>query len=261
LSNSEGSIQELLKFTGDGYWSGHNTGGYTQFAEKYSISQAAKLHGFYVNVAKAFESSTGSTVTFLVWDGNFEPNTMLASKAIPINYFLENSMNYVEFDQVIDVPQNFYVGFEINYFYEDTFAVFQEDDTTMNTFELGNGSSWSDFNDLYPQNKPSALCLMPVICGASIDTSVMPDVETGSLFPNPTTGKVSFYYNDNTIKAIVLKVFDLSGRTVFISEKIMVTGYFEADLSRLGYGVYIAQIIENDKVKNTTKLIIVKPNN
>ncbi len=77
------------------------------------------------------------------------------------------------------------------------------------------------------------------------------------LYPNPTSGKLRIN-NNNQADKFYVRIFDLSGKTVF--HKFFDNSYSKADidLSRLNAGVYSYIIYLDDTVLQSNKLVISK---
>ena len=73
-------------------------------------------------------------------------------------------------------------------------------------------------------------------------------VEEISLYPNPTSGRVNLDIELTTMMDVQAKVMDLSGRTVFQSERSNVLSLQEQfDLSSQPAGLYIIQVVADGK--------------
>lgn len=86
--------------------------------------------------------------------------------------------------------------------------------------------------------------------GFSQETTSSSDIDGFKLYPNPVTqGKVFIETKDNSPKQIY--IFDVLGTQVL---QTTILGK-ELNISRLGKGVYILRVLENNKVA-TRKLIV-----
>lgn len=73
-----------------------------------------------------------------------------------------------------------------------------------------------------------------------------------NLFPNPTTEKINFSFTTEETKSISFEVFDLTGKSVFKSDKRKIykgnfTEYIKIDEMGLSAGMYIFNLKLNDK--------------
>ncbi len=83
------------------------------------------------------------------------------------------------------------------------------------------------------------------------------DISEGNItvFPNPTSGKIAIYSKQTAIE--VVEIYDLTGRMVYSNNYSgKQSNYQIIDLSNFSSGIYFMQFINNQKIIQTTKLII-----
>lgn len=73
------------------------------------------------------------------------------------------------------------------------------------------------------------------------------------LFPNPTTSLVNLKINDYSFENLDYKLFDLNGR--ILESKIIQNSNTEIQLEKYAGGTYLLEIIENNKIIKTFKII------
>ena len=209
---------ETIKLNKDGlnwgYLSGHNSAGFSQFAEKFINSSIIKIKGIYLNVGKAAYSNLFSTITLKIWEGDTYPTAEIYSKPQYIKTFTPNSINYVGFDTIVSAAGNFFVGYEVNYTaQQDTFAVYQSVDrgaTGPSTMYVFNDGSWKGIDMASFPAIYSSLSIGLIGCDGSVE---VPKSKTIKVFPNPF---INFGQIDLPIGVTIDNViaYDCVGRSV-----------------------------------------------
>ena len=177
-----------------GYWGGTNSAGISEITEKFSFYGSGVLQGISFGVGK-INHGIGSQgrVVVKVYDGNTSPQQLLYSQPVNINFFVEDAMNYIGFEQDVEISGDVFIGFELkNMSSSDTFAVYQSvrnkgDD---NFFYFKSGSVWYNYASANAENNSVANVFELVACGFSssspIDTSLVDDPLKIIVYPNPT---------------------------------------------------------------------------
>jgi hypothetical protein len=76
-----------------------------------------------------------------------------------------------------------------------------------------------------------------------------------SLFPNPTTGKLTVKLGDSLKDNVFIHVYSVIGVEVYKQDISNANGLVHLDLSSFGKGVYFIQVAEGSKVISTSKVI------
>ncbi len=200
-----------------GYLSGQNSSHYSLFAEKFFAPVEVKVSGIAVNVAKAY-GLMGSNITFQVWKGNGYPSSEIYSLKYYIKNLQKNAINYIDFDSVLNLSGQFYVGYQVNYASSDTFAVFNAETRGVggkSTLYIYNGT-WNNASELadYSLNTSLAIALISSN-GIGVDTSVseLPKYNGRlKIFPNPCIGETSVIFEGDLIDQP--KCFNLLGQEI-----------------------------------------------
>ena len=87
LSNFDESTSfELYEDSeGWGYFTGHSSKGYTQFAESVDLKNEVDMLGMRINTGEVDFVSEFPTVNFKVWQGELKEENVIASKEILLN--------------------------------------------------------------------------------------------------------------------------------------------------------------------------------
>lgn len=158
----------------DGYVSGQNGYGFTQFAEYFENPVLNSLTELTFGVARAEALSSNPIVTIKVWDNNGGiPGTELYSEDKNISDFTAGSYNTVTLSSPVIVPEAFFVGYEVYYeTTQDTFAVYmaqdREDPTpyTPTAFTYYSGS-WGNLDDVFSGGINTAYVIDLELCPAA----------------------------------------------------------------------------------------------
>ena len=78
-----------------------------------------------------------------------------------------------------------------------------------------------------------------------------------SLFPNRSTGNFTLQFNTESSDLVALRVYDLSGRSVFVKDYTEVGSFFEEEVSlgNMAKGIYLLRIVNGGKL-TTRKLVL-----
>lgn len=246
---------------------GNNELGYKAYADKFVNNfNYDKIDGMVAKVHVASGSSNGK-VKFHIWEEDsitLMPGASVGSKEFFISDFTPNFAQFVLFDNPVEISGNFFMGYEVFYFGYDVFA------TSMAKHRGQWGSStlyiqksntqWVASKDLPIINSPhTSLAIEPIAC--SSDTSVFGVNEVEfvqsniSLYPNPTTGKVTLAFSDDSCDNCEIKIFSLTGTMLELSHKNTSFSTKELDFSQQPNGIYFINIV-SDKEVVTKKLIL-----
>jgi lysyl endopeptidase len=253
-----------------GFWTGHNLGYYSQYAESVDNSEMRNLTGVYLYVAKAENSTVLDKVTVKVWDGISQPDSAIYSKDMLIKDFRDSTVNFVEFDSLVVVSGNFYVGYEIYYDsltgpLTDQFAVCQTEDRGaggINTAFIFKDDLWYPFSTVSPLNLKTSLGISVVMCGEIPNlnsTPALAEIPKNflNIFPNPAKDLVTIHLKEQNLTNIRIQVFDITGRLLESSIYTNWPGKSNMDVSDYPDGIYIIRVLINNSVI-TGKFTIVR---
>lgn len=215
LQITSGSIKK-------GYWSGTNSAGFTDFAEKYNFSKNCEIHGVTLGIVKVKTNPlyANAYVDIRVYEGNEVPETLLYSEKFDINKFWIDGMNYLPFKNTVKTVGNFFVSYNLSQMHDgDTLVVYMANRTAdvTNSFYLKNTSGWLPYNQLNPTGAGSALLTELIACNIDDPTGIddyQTDLADARFFPNPLSG--SSLLTVQTVNPIdcpdEIAVFDLLGK-------------------------------------------------
>ena len=230
-----------------GYISGHNSSGFTRFAEKFSSPASLLLPAVYLNVAEASAPDPLAKITLKIWEGYSAPSTEIYSQMIFLKNLQANSINYIGLDSVVKVSGDFFIGYELDYNIPgSSFALYhaaRRGQTGASTLFVFDGS-WR--NTSTSLNFSTSLGIGIVACyGKTFDP-----VSAGlAIYPNPSYG---FLNIEVPTEAAIEEVacYNLSGQQVpvdFQRSELVNRIFFD-----LPAGLYML------KVKTSKKVFIAK---
>ncbi|MCT4587088.1 MAG: T9SS type A sorting domain-containing protein [Carboxylicivirga sp.] len=153
---SDEQVLERLE-NGKGSYSGHNSLGYTGYAEFFDDYSSAMIGGVYLSPAQVDDSGSGHTFNIKIWDEvDGLPGDMPIGAINNIQLKkISTAKQLFTFEEPVSISGAFFVGVELNYESEpDTLALYQVKPTgknlTKNTAFIRNAEGWLAYNELHP---------------------------------------------------------------------------------------------------------------
>lgn len=249
----------------NGYLTGTNKSGYTEFAEKFSGLKNGNLHGVSIGIAKKYIANATRDVIIgiKVYDGYDLPQNLLHSQNFVLNQLAAGAMNYLAFSQQVSTVGNFFVSCSVTLLNPgDTLALYQAKRTTAdNSFFMKTTQGWKDYKTITGSTSGSALLMELIAC--NIDKSFYsPILKSGTneivVFPNPLSsgGKLTVQLSGKIRNSTDINIYNLLGQEIpfqIVSEN---TTNVQLQLRDARMGIYLLQI-ESDKKKYTAKISVV----
>jgi lysyl endopeptidase len=238
---------------GWGYWTGHNSYKITKYADKYKLTSGTSALGAIIHVAHSYNLSGTSYLSFKLWEGANKPTTEIYSKDILLSQFTANEKYTVEFDSVINLPSQFYAGYEISYSSNDTFAVYQAKNRnvdSLNSIYVYFNNFWEPLTEITNSSLSSSLDIGMVNCpDSSINISVPEDSYTKlTIYPNPSLGFFEIGLTDSASNSNDFKFYDLTGKQVSVTLVGQGTNYYTFAFENEPSGIYIVSFKTKNKV-------------
>lgn len=210
----------------EGYYAGHNELMHTEFAEKFTLNEKGKLYGVYIMPYKG-AYRTNAPVYLTVYSGAEVPTTQLARVLIKpfdltcsrsgiwgtdTKYNWSNKENYIRFSSPINVPEEFYVGVEIQNEVvnsADTLALYAAVATTNYAY-YKSGNTWTPYSShsITPCNL--SLWIEPVCASQQATHLDALEAAPNYVYPNPTHNYVQ-WDNDSSQQ---FSLFNLQGKLI-----------------------------------------------
>ncbi len=239
-----------------GHIPGHNSDHVTAYADYFQNYTYSQISGLMVWVYTSVPSTDNRNVKFNVWADGDVPGEIIASKLIDMNTMSPGLPKFVIFDTPVEITDNFYAGFEVNYFEPDTFAsymVIDRTDSTLNTMFLQHNFTWKSAYDFYGIS--TSLGVDPIACLVEIDEV---DVKNNILiYPNPSNGNVIVDFGDYSANINDISIFDISGRKLRIQPQELSLHEYQLDFNNYSTGIYFVNLVIDNKVI-TKKISIIK---
>ena len=180
--------------TNKGYWSGTNSVGYTDFAEKFSFSKNCMVQGISLGIAKKIINSTDKNIEIQVYSGKDKPETLLYTEQFSVKNLYVDAMNYLSFKTPVKTIGNFFVSFNLSQLDAgDTIAVYMANPKSgrTNSFYLKNQSVWTEYLAHNVYGNGSALLTELIACNIDDPTGYeefKTDLPEAKFYPNPLIG-------------------------------------------------------------------------
>ena len=195
-NDTQAAVQMIIGLTKKGYWSGTNSFGFTDFAEKYTYSRNCEIQGITLGIAKLKTNlaDANAFIDIQIFAGTDYPETLLYTEKFDTKKLTVDAMNYLQFKNPVKTVRNFFVSYNITQLQQgDTLAVYmanRKSDKT-NSFYLKNQLGWSTFNANNLSGDGSALLTELIACNIDDPLAVnefKADLSGARFFPNPVVG-------------------------------------------------------------------------
>jgi lysyl endopeptidase len=232
-----------------GYISGHNSDSIRFFAEKFNISEKKKLFGVFLNVASLYYNNDQAIITVNVWNGENQPKTPVIQKEVLMIDLLADELNFIEFDSVVSVSSNFYVGYQLEYNNPlDSFAVFfnEHEDDNSNSAMINYKNNWIPASNLVPGNTSVSFDIRPLVFD-TIYISVVYDttMSTGDIKMIPVLANniVEIEIYEWPDKEVTVNIYSLNGQLITSELYKYPDKVIEHNIADLKYGIYIMEVV------------------
>ncbi len=249
--------------TGGGYIFGNN-GYYTETAMQYDGIANAKLTEVMFWVGhKEIVGTADNLVVNAYDDASGLPGTVLGTFNVPMDQVDTTAqINFFQFSSPVDLQGNtFYVG--INLAGDDTIGVVCSDPSSND----GNGekraylnmSGWQAVDDAFSGFDADGMYIPIVDITVGAEYMQSKDLKIYRAYPNPTSGISNIKYGIESTQNVNVKVFDITGKTIFSNESTQSAGshIVPVDFSSYPAGTYFYTIATNN-TKITSKITVIK---
>ncbi len=248
---------ELIKLSnGKGYIAGHNSMRTTSYAQAFNTTEKTTLSAFSVGIAKAITgvNNSNSSVVFQIYSLNVNtgvPGTLLKSVQLPIKSLKTAAMNFVVLDQPLTITGKYFIGYTINYSNaSDTVAVYCSVPRTGSdqnrAFSMVDGS-WEPFYWIPEINLKTSLLINSYGCGTTFAQSNPGPTPGGDkqfkvYYPIDPALNVLYLINSGKEEFGLVTIYDLLGRKISESQRMLTTVPMEIGSDHLGSSVYFVAV-------------------
>lgn len=248
---------QLVKLTnGKGYISGHNSLRTTNYAQEFNTTEKTTLSAFSVGIAKAITgvNNSNSSVVFQIYSlsaATGVPGTLLKSVQLPIKSLKAADMNFIVLDQPLTITGKYFIGYNINYGNSsDTVAVYSSVPRTGSdqnrAFCMVSGL-WEPFYWIPEINLKTSLLINSYGCGTTFaKTNPNPtpaaDKQFKVYYPIDQALNVLYLINSGKEEFGRVIIYDMLGRKVSESQRMLTTSPMEISSNQMGSSVYFVAV-------------------
>lgn len=221
---------------GDGYYTGHNTYGDEEFAEKYSVTGTVEILGL-VAIHTGVEGTSGMSASYNVYNvaASGLPGTLLTSKTVPnVDIPVDGNPFIVVFDSSFAYSDDFFVSFSLGDYTHNNpgtkqIAITHSPDgvrpaSDFNVFGRNairwhshSGVNWKDYRTENFQSLEPAVyfSLFPIV--EMPIASAVGRVGAGGIsavYPNPSFGSFVVPVHSSSVGQAKVQLFDMGGKLV-----------------------------------------------
>jgi hypothetical protein len=248
-------VQSILPW---GLLPGHNQYSINEYADRYANSTFDYITGLVVPIHTAHSSINSAKIRFKVWEGDTIPTNIIGYKDVYLSNLAPNAYQIVNFDQEINVPGTFFVGYGITYYQTDNYlgpdnaSIFMAGDrgpSAPSTMFLRYNNIWFPTKDLgLVNNMHSSLAIEVIACRyTGIDDQVN-WLTSIRLFPNPSNGAVNLVCENLTQKVDLIRIYTITGQTIEVPVERIGINHLQIDMSSQDAGIYLIRFILGDEV-------------
>lgn len=262
------SARHLINNAGEwGYFPGHNYLKVKYYAEKFTNYTFDKIREIHMAPSRIQNFSQNyNKVICYVWDVDAitgMPDNILGQKITYISDYTQLQYNSVVFDTPVEVFEEFYVGYSVAYPSEtsgepqDTFATYYRyrpngPNTTVCAKTLHN---WKTPTEMLGDTLQMSLDIRLKAC--IIKVKEIDYSNEVSVYPNPTSGRVTIELGDIPIINPRIIVYDLTGRAIDAYSNHIYGNTYELNINSETTGLYFIKIDFGD-AQVTKKISLIK---
>ncbi|MFC2138118.1 T9SS type A sorting domain-containing protein [Bacteroidota bacterium] len=243
--------------------SGHNEDGIQYYAQYFEGEKINVVSAVYFNVAYARAGDEEGKIKLILWSSNGgEPGAIISEKEYLVNDFQEQAMNYLEFDSLITINGNFFIGYQIFYpLRKDTFALYQSDQiSTMNDNFYIYNEEWNRIDNYTDREISGVLDIKVVRCNPMASNINNTSNKSGlhlNIYPNPAQNYVLLDFNSSEQTNLEIRIYNMAGK--LMPKEITPISFNLYNLNLRGFlpGVYFISI-QSEKEKLVNKIIVFK---
>lgn len=254
-----------------GYISGHNSLRITSYAEEFKKTDKTTLSAFSVAFSKAVTgvNNSNSSVLFQIYSANAGtgiPGTVLKSIKVPIKSLNAQAMNFVILDQPLTVTGKYFIGYDINYYNAgDTVAVYSaapRANSDQNRAFCLIGGNWQPFYWVPEFNVKTSLLINSYGCGTTFAQDIPGPTPVGNTqfkiyYPNDPSVNLLYLVNSGKEEFGRVIFYDLMGRKIYESQRMLTTAPMELSCAQLGSAVYFI-IVETLTKREVLKVRVIR---
>lgn len=246
---------------GRGYVSGHNSYRVASYAQEFYQTDKTTLSAFSVAFAKASTGANNgnSVVNFQIYQMNEStgtPGTILKTIQVPISSLKSADNNFIPLDKPLDITGTYFIGYDINYSNSsDTVAVYHS--VARATSDLNRAfckidNEWQPFYWVPEIGIRTSLLISSYGCGTTFAQAPNPPVQIGDkqfrvYYPTNSSSNLLYLVNSGKTEYGRISFYDIMGRKISETTRILTTEPMELDCSHLGSAVYLVEISTIEK--------------
>jgi hypothetical protein len=256
---------------GKGFVSGHNSLKIASFAQEFNQTNRTTLSAFSVGMAKVSSGvfNSNSTVDFKIYKINENtglPGALLKSVKMPMKSLKALTMNFIQLDQPLLISGKYFIGYDLNYSNtNDSVAVYHAMPRTGNdknrAFCMVNGS-WQPFYWVPEINLKTSLLINAYGCGTTFAQASSDTLPAGSkqfmvYYPTDSSYPALFLVNSGKEEFGRVIFYDLTGRKISETERMLTTEPMEISFNQLQSAIYL-MAVETTSKREVMKVRIVQ---
>ena len=264
---NHGEIEQgiLINHPEGGFIGGPNKDSIIAYAERIKIFDSTNIMGALIDIGINMPLQPPSRILMKIWEGGIVPGEVITRKFIYLDELEDSTRNYIEFDSVIAVRKDIFIGYEV--FYKDSFIM---DSFAVLTY-TGNGLSenhafakvegqWKAFSTDSLVGENSSLGLAVITCkSGNVSRTELKANKNLFIYPNPSGGNFTISLPDgiNRFEDMNLNIYDMQGRIVRYNMVKDGESLARVSLSPGNTGIFFV-VMKSNTGTFTGKIVIIK---
>ena len=247
----------------DGYYSGTNALGFTEFAEAFHFETTCNIQGLTLGISDKSISSSNAVLTVSVYDRGEVPGSLLYSQDFALTNLEEGVMNYLAFAQQVSTDGSFYLAWSIeNLGANDVFAVFLANRTgdATNSFFIRDGGDWYSYPEKSNSTNGSAAVMEALVCfyDESVEYNPFDDENVDVVaYPNPFVyGQELVMRFEEEVQPSNPEIFDLLGNRYAATSTLTGLDRMAFNFNGFHPGIYFVRLTSQTSGKVYTQKVL-----
>jgi len=219
-----------------------------------------RIQGLIINIDKNHVSRNLRSMNFKVWSGSGLPENVIYEKIVPLPSLIADTLNFIEFDSIIQANSEFYAGYELNYNTPlDTFSAYMAYNRYtggISTAFVNNGIEWNSLSEFTNGTVNSSFAVFPVVY-ESLPIIKEPEFEENAIaYPNPASSIIRIQLREMSDEAVRISMYNVQGQLIFEDKYKPFQHIIPLPLNGISNGIYLIKVKQGNRTADLKVAVI-----